>query len=142
MSGDDLEFSSQFCDTFRAPEHQMFSNYREQALRKVSKDEEITLLTFSHVCATWHGRKNRLEEVQVFSDEIVFGVAYVYARQVTIWRSTGGMKVKADRDEARFTLLCGRFVRGKGKSLGITSLHMKLRAAGGTCTKTPGPGAQ
>ncbi|EDS41064.1 40S ribosomal protein S14-3 [Culex quinquefasciatus] len=38
------------------------------------------------------------------------------------------MKVKADR--------------GKCKSLGITSLHMKLRAAGGTCTKTPGPGAQ
>ncbi|EDS43666.1 40S ribosomal protein S14 [Culex quinquefasciatus] len=31
---------------------------------------------------------------------------------------------------------------GKCKSLGITSLHMKLRAAGGTCTKTPGPGAQ
>ncbi|EDS44727.1 ribosomal protein S14e [Culex quinquefasciatus] len=52
------------------------------------------------------------------------------------------MKVKADRDEARFKLLCGRFVRGKCKSLGITSLHMKLRAAGGTCTKTPGPGAQ
>ncbi|XP_038109131.1 40S ribosomal protein S14 [Culex quinquefasciatus] len=53
------------------------------------------------------------------------------------------MKVKADRDKARPTLLCGRFVRRrKCKSLGITSLHMKLRAAGGTCTKTPGPGAQ
>lgn len=51
-----FRFSSQFCDTFRAPEHQMFSNYREQALKKVSKEEEITLLTFSHVCATWHGR--------------------------------------------------------------------------------------
>ncbi|EDS33345.1 40S ribosomal protein S14 [Culex quinquefasciatus] len=46
------------------------------------------------------------------------------------------MKVKADRDEARPTLLCGRF------SLGITVLHMKLRAAGENCTKTPGPGAQ
>ncbi|EDS26009.1 40S ribosomal protein S14 [Culex quinquefasciatus] len=31
---------------------------------------------------------------------------------------------------------------GKCKSLGITSMHMKLRAAGGTCSKTPGPGAQ
>ncbi|EDS39000.1 40S ribosomal protein S14-3 [Culex quinquefasciatus] len=31
---------------------------------------------------------------------------------------------------------------GKCKSLGITALHMKLRAAGGNCKKTPGPGAQ
>jgi Ribosomal protein S11 len=33
-------------------------------------------------------------------------------------------------------------VAEKCKSLGITALHIKLRATGGNKTKTPGPGAQ
>ena len=33
-------------------------------------------------------------------------------------------------------------VAEKCKTLGITALHIKLRAVGGTRTKTPGPGAQ
>ncbi|KAK9688016.1 Ribosomal protein S11 [Popillia japonica] len=62
----------------------------------------------------------------------------------TISRVTGGMKVKADRDEASpyAAMLAAQDVAEKCKSLGITALHIKLRATGGNKTKTPGPGAQ
>ena len=149
-------------------------------------------------------RKNKVqkEEVQVSlgpqvrEGEIVFGVAHIYASfndtfvhvtdlsgRETIARVTGGMKVKADRDEAspyaamlaaqvRKPSTCShrtnsnspfcmhvcyfnsniffsfvifnnlQDVAEKCKSLGITALHIKLRATGGNRTKTPGPGAQ
>merc|ERR1712079_758438 len=45
---------------------------------------------------------------------------------------------KAVEAEAPFT----RDVAEKIKTLGITALHIKLRATGGNRTKTPGPGAQ
>merc|ERR1712202_61589 len=62
----------------------------------------------------------------------------------TICRVTGGMKVKADRDEASpyAAMLAAQDVAEKVKTLGITALHIKLRATGGNRTKTPGPGAQ
>ena len=57
---------------------------------------------------------------------------------------TGGMKVKADRDEASpyAAMLAAQDVAERCKVLGITALHIKLRATGGNKTKTPGPGAQ
>merc|ERR1711953_72008 len=62
----------------------------------------------------------------------------------TICRVTGGMKVKADRDEASpyAAMLAAQDVAEKIKTLGITALHIKMRATGGSRTKTPGPGAQ
>ncbi|EDS28302.1 40S ribosomal protein S14-3 [Culex quinquefasciatus] len=72
------------------------------------------------------------------SDETVFGVAYVYA-------SFNDTFVHVTDLLGKLALRCyvaALYVGGKCKSLGITSLHMKLRAAGGTCTKIPGPGAQ
>src|SRR6266508_1713243 len=56
----------------------------------------------------------------------------------------GGMKVKADRDESSpyAAMLAAQDVAAKCKELGITALHIKLRATGGNGTKTPGPGAQ
>merc|ERR1712151_1022894 len=81
---------------------------------------------------------------QVREGEIVFGVAHIYASfndtfvhvtdlsgRETIIRVTGGMKVKAAQD-----------VAARCKELGIGALHIKLRATGGTKTRTPGPGAQ
>lgn len=114
---------------------------------------------------------------QVRDGENVFGVAHIYASfndtfvhvtdlsgRETIARVTGGMKVKADRDEASpyaamlaaqvrrvhnysndqlLNLnICFQDVAEKCKTLGITALHIKLRATGGNKTKTPGPGAQ
>ncbi|OBZ77496.1 40S ribosomal protein S14 [Grifola frondosa] len=62
----------------------------------------------------------------------------------TISRVTGGMKVKADRDESSpyAAMLAAQDVATRCREVGITALHVKLRATGGTGTKTPGPGAQ
>jgi small subunit ribosomal protein S14e len=54
------------------------------------------------------------------------------------------MKVKADRDESSpyAAMLAAQDVAARCRELGITALHIKLRATGGTGTKQPGPGAQ
>ena len=51
----------------------------------------------------------------------------------TLVRVTGGMKVKADRDEASpyAAMLAAQDVAERCKVLGITALHIKLRATGG-----------
>jgi len=94
---------------------------------------------------------------KVKEGEQVFGVAHIYASfndtfvhvtdlsgKETVIRVTGGMKVKADRDESSpyAAMLAAQDVAEKCKERGITALHVKLRATGGTLTKTPGPGAQ
>jgi len=93
----------------------------------------------------------------VLAGELVFGVAHIYASfndtfvhvtdlsgAETLVRVTGGMKVKADRDESSpyAAMLAAQDVAARCKQLGINSLHIKLRATGGNRTKTPGPGAQ
>lgn len=85
----------------------------------------------------------------------------------TLTRFTGGMKVKADRDESSpyAAMLAAQDVAIRCKELGINALHIKIRATGGMArfwclghavnertrtdsflagngTKTPGPGAQ
>ncbi|GAV57646.1 Ribosomal_S11 domain-containing protein/Abhydrolase_6 domain-containing protein [Cephalotus follicularis] len=89
--------------------------------------------------------------------EYVFGVAHIFASfndtfihvtdlsgRETLVRITGGMKVKADRDESSpyAAMLAAQDVAQRCKELGVTALHIKLRATGGNKTKTPGPGAQ
>ncbi|KAJ2384107.1 ribosomal protein S14, S11, partial [Coemansia sp. RSA 2559] len=94
---------------------------------------------------------------QVKPGELVFGVAHIYAStndtfihvtdlsgRETIVRVTGGMKVKSDRDESSpyAAMLAAQDVAVRCKELGITALHVKIRALGGTRTKNPGPGGQ
>jgi small subunit ribosomal protein S14e len=89
--------------------------------------------------------------------ENVFGVCHIFASfndtfvhvtdlsgKETMCRITGGMKVKADRDESSpyAAMLAAQDVAVRCKELGITALHIRLRATGGNKTKTPGPGAQ
>ncbi|TPX67439.1 hypothetical protein CcCBS67573_g07515 [Chytriomyces confervae] len=89
--------------------------------------------------------------------ENVFGVAHIFASfndtfvhvtdltgRETIVRVTGGMKVKADRDESSpyAAMLAAQDVAARCKEIGITALHIKLRATGGTGSKSPGPGGQ
>ena len=54
----------------------------------------------------------------------------------TITRVTGGMKVKADRDESSpyAAMLAAQDVATRCKELGINALHIKIRATGGLCT--------
>ena len=60
----------------------------------------------------------------------------------TVCRFTGGMQVKADRDESSpyAAMMASQSVIAKLKSVGINALHYKLRGTGGTRTRTPGPG--
>ena len=53
-------------------------------------------------------------------------------------------QVKADRDEASpyAAMLAAQDCAVRCKELGISALHIKMRATGGNKTKTPGPGAQ
>merc|ERR1712025_1278146 len=89
--------------------------------------------------------------------EEVFGVAHIFAsfndtfvhvtdlsRKETLVRVTGGMKVKADRDESSpyAAMLAAQDVAERYRALKISALHIKLRATGGNKSKTPGPGAQ
>merc|ERR1711977_37308 len=94
---------------------------------------------------------------QLKEGEIVFGVAHLFASfndtfvhitdlsgRETMVRVTGGMKVKADRDEASpyAAMLAAQDVATRCKELGIEALHIKMRATGGNRTQTPGPGGQ
>ena len=111
---------------------------------------------------TRRGRAGQAEKdgaynLTVREGENVFGVAHIFASfndtfvhitdlsgKETLARVTGGMKVKADRDESSpyAAMLAAQDAAAKCKELGITALHIKLRATGGSKTKTPGPGAQ
>ena len=78
--------------------------------------------------------------------ETLFGVAHIFASfndtfvhvtdlsgRETLVRVTGGMKVKADRDEASpyAAMLAAQDVAVRCKELGVTALHIKIRATGG-----------
>merc|ERR1712038_912653 len=93
----------------------------------------------------------------VAENEIVFGVCHLFASSndtfvhitdlsgnETIVRVSGGMKVKADRDENSVyaAMQAASDVSVRCKELGINALHIKIRARGGTGLKTPGQGGQ
>jgi small subunit ribosomal protein S14e len=86
-----------------------------------------------------------------------FGVVHIFASfndtfihvtdlsgSETLVRRTGGMEVKADRDESSpyAAMIAAQKVAERCKELGIDALHIRLRATGGNRTRTPGPGAQ
>lgn len=90
-------------------------------------------------------------------EKLVFGVAHVYASDndtfihitdltgtETIAKITGGMKVKAHRDESSpyAAMLAAHDAAEKALAKGFNGVHIKLRAAGGVKTRVAGPGAQ
>jgi len=62
----------------------------------------------------------------------------------TIARASGGMFVKADRMESSpyAAMRSATSVAEIAKDKGITAIHIKVRAPGGSGPRTPGPGAQ
>eukprot|EP01080_Neovahlkampfia_damariscottae_P000242 gene242-4488_t len=111
------------------------------------------------------GKKNveKVKKIEYYGppgvgpDEYVFAVCHIYASfnntfvhvtdlsgEETIVKVTGGMKVKSDRDESSpyAAMNAAKDVAERCKELGITCLHIKLRATGGSMNKNPGPGAQ
>merc|ERR1711881_455776 len=72
---------------------------------------------------------------QLGENELVFGVAHItdLTGRETMVRVTGGMKVKADRDESSpyAAMLAAQDVAVRCKELGIGALHIKIRGTGG-----------
>lgn len=62
----------------------------------------------------------------------------------TIGFSSGGQHVKADRLESSpyAAMKSATAVANTAKAKGITAVHIRVRAVGGTGPRTPGPGAQ
>ncbi len=62
----------------------------------------------------------------------------------TLAKASGGMIVKADRDEGKpyAAMQAAMKVANEVKNKGITGLHIRIRAPGGNGAKTPGAGAQ
>ena len=62
----------------------------------------------------------------------------------TFAKCTGGMVVKADRDESNpyAAMQCGFRVANGLRDKGVNGVHIKVRAPGGNKSQTPGPGAQ
>merc|ERR1712118_352330 len=108
-------------------------------------------------------RKERKQEEtvtlgpQVREGEHVFGVVHIFASfndtfvhvtdisgRETLVRVTGGMKVKADRDESSpyAAMLAAQDVAVRCKELNIGGVHIKIRGTGGQRSGTPGPGGQ
>lgn len=96
-------------------------------------------------------------ETKVEEERYRWGVAHIYSSfnntlvhitdlsgAETIAFSSGGQHVKADRLESspyaamKSAAKCAEIAKTKG----INALHIKVRAVGGTGTRTPGPGAQ
>src|SRR2546425_6623930 len=86
-----------------------------------------------------------------------WGVAHIYASynniiitltditgSETITKATGGMVVKAAKDEASpyAAMKAAERVADAAKEKGIDSIHVRVRAPGGNESKSPGPGAQ
>ena len=82
-----------------------------------------------HICAT-------------FNDTFIH-VTDLSGRE-TYARVTGGMKVKADREESSpyAAMLAAQDVYARLKQLGVTAIHIKMRGKGGSKTRALGPGAQ
>jgi len=96
-----------------------------------------------------------LQEKRRRSDR--WGVAHIYSSKnntiititdlsgaETIAKASGGMIVKADREEGSpYAAMQAAFrASSRAKELGVTALHVRIRAPGGHGAKTPGPGAQ
>jgi small subunit ribosomal protein S14e len=102
-------------------------------------------------------KKNVYLGPQLETGSLFFGVCHINATfndtfihvtdlsgRETYARVTGGMKVKADRDESSpyAAMMAASDVYNRLKSLGVNAIHIKVRGRGGIDTRTPGPGAQ
>merc|ERR1712167_115313 len=96
-------------------------------------------------------------QTQLGKNEMTFGVCHIKATfnntfihvtdlsgRETYARITGGMKVKADREESSpyAAMLAAVDIVKDLQVVGINAIHIKLRGMGGVEAKTPGPGAQ
>jgi small subunit ribosomal protein S11 len=111
---------------------------KEEALEEEAKKRE-------RARAPEEGRRMMWGVAHIFSsynDTIVHITDLTGAE--TIARASGGMIVKADRDEATPYAAMQASFRAAQEAMdkGLRGVHIKVRAPGGHGPKTPGPGAQ
>lgn len=88
---------------------------------------------------------------------VKWGIAHVYASynnvlititditgSETIAKATGGMVVRQDKDQASpyAAMEAAKKAIDEAKEKGITNIHVKVRAPGGSKSHSPGPGSQ
>lgn len=90
-------------------------------------------------------RKDRWGVAHVFSSKnnTIITVTDISGAE-TLAKASGGMIVKADREEGSpYAAMQAAFkAADRVKEIGITALHIRIRAPGGHGAKTPGAGAQ
>ncbi len=108
----------------------------EKVVEKVSKklgpntqSEKEPVVGVAHILATWNDTFIHVTDI---------------SGKETFCRVTGGMQVTSDREESSpyAAMMAAQEVYNKLKEIGVNTVHIKLRARGGTETKSPGPGAQ
>lgn len=92
-----------------------------------------------------HGRRERWGMAHIYSsfNNTVITITDLTGAE-TIVKASGGMFVKADRlkPSPYAAMKAAAYAAGVAKDKGITAIHIKVRAPGGSGPKTPGPGAQ
>lgn len=126
----------------------------KQATKEVKKAEEVR----GEISEEETKKKERTREPVVDDGRRMrWGVAHIFSSYndtiihitdltgaETMARASGGMIVKADRDEATPYAAMQASFRAAQEAMdkGIRGVHIKVRAPGGHGPKTPGPGAQ
>jgi small subunit ribosomal protein S11 len=128
---------------------------QEQQKEKNIKEEKVEHLK-GEVGEEEAKRRDRMREPEE-GKRMRWGVAHIFSSYndtivhitdltgaETISRASGGMIVKADRDEATPYAAMQASFRAATEAMdkGVRGVHIKVRAPGGHGPKTPGPGAQ
>ena len=137
-------------DKGKAKKGKKEENKKEEAKENVEKKEEGAQ-------EEAEGKPIQNLGPQDLQGEYLFGVCHICATfndtfihvtdlsgRETYARVTGGMKVKADREESSpyAAMLAAQDVYARLKQLGVTAIHIKMRGKGGSNTRALGPGAQ
>ena len=137
-------------DKGKAKKGKKEENKKEEAKENVEKKEEGAQ-------EEAEGKPIQNLGPQDLQGEDLFGVCHICAKfndtfihvtdlsgRETYARVTGGMKVKADREESSpyAAMLAAQDVYARLKQLGVTAIHIKMRGKGGSNTRALGPGAQ
>ena len=116
----------------------------KEAPAEVSKESATQVAAVSAQKST-SKRKSRYAVLHVFSskNDTIITATDVSGAETLAWAS-GGMVVKADREEGKpyAAMQAALKVVGNLKDKGVTHVHIRIRAPGGSGIKTPGSGAQ
>ncbi len=101
----------------------------QSEMRNLSKDDKSDKWAVAHIFAS-------------YNDTIVHITDITGAE--TLARYSGGMMVKADRNESspHAAMQAAFQAAREAKDKGVYGIHIRVRAPGGHGPKTPGPGAQ